>query len=78
MAAQTLLMRHLRTVFQSRLLPAILLTALVPLSFRVAARGRPEFLFLEGRGSMVAVTTWALCATLVIVSLVRGRRRASQ
>jgi hypothetical protein len=67
-------MRQLRSVFRSKLLSPILLTALLPLSFR-SAEGGIHFVFL-GKSEGIALALWSASAVLVAVAIVRGRKAA--
>jgi hypothetical protein len=68
-------MRDVSAVFKSKLLAPILLTALLPLSFRSSTSG-VEFVFLNDRRWMIAATLWALSLTLAMFAIVRWRRQA--
>ena len=66
-------MRYVLAVTRSKLLSPILLSALLPLSFRASSE-RAEFVFLGGSNAMIAFALWGLCAALVGLVLVRSSR----
>jgi hypothetical protein len=69
-------MSDVSAVSQRKLLPPLLLTALLPLSFR-SSTGGVEFIFLNDRLWMIAAMLWALSGTLATFAIVRWRRQAA-
>jgi hypothetical protein len=67
-------MRYLSAVPKSKLLSPILLTALLPLSFRSSTTGI-DLVFLGGRTSVVAIALWGLCVTMAAVAIFRSRHQ---
>jgi uncharacterized membrane protein len=69
-------MRQVSALLRSKLLSPILLTALLPLSFRSSTSGT-HFVFLGGGRTIIALALWALCVTLTVIVIVKSRQRSA-